>query len=96
MLGSRPVRFEQPSYLLDQIQSIWLYDLPEDWVTGYADRVRNVDTEAAQTAWNEQIIAEQLSVLVVGDAATIRTGLEALGYPIIELDTDGNALETAK
>jgi zinc protease len=96
MLGSRPVRFEQPDYLLDQIQSIWLYDLPEDWVTGYADRVRNVSTEAAQAVWSAQIIADELSVLVVGDAATIRTGLEKLGYPIIELDTDGNPMETTK
>jgi hypothetical protein len=34
-----------------------------------------------------------MSILVVGDKATIEEGLKALELPIIHLDSDGNALE---
>ena len=51
--------------------------------------MRSVTVESAQAAWNRLIDPDRLSILVVGDAATIRTGLETLGLPIVVLDADG-------
>ena len=94
LLGSRPVRYENAGTLLGELQSNWLYGLPEDWITAYADNVRSVTLEAAQAAWNKHIVPQELSILVVGDKATIYEGLQALNIPIIHMDSDGNVLET--
>jgi len=90
LLGTRPLRFESTGYLLGQSRDIWIYDLPSDWVTSYPDHVRNVTLESAHTAWKRWINPDQLTILVVGDSATIRPGLEALGLPLSVLDADGN------
>ena len=89
LLGTRPLRFESTGYLLGQTRDIWIYDLPSDWVTSYPDHVRSVTLEGAMTAWKRWINPDQLTILVVGDAATIREGLSALGLPMTELNADG-------
>ena len=94
LLGSRPVRYENAGTLLGELQNNWLYGLPSDWITTYADNIRAVSIDSAQAAWDEHIKSGPLSILVVGDKATILEGLEALKIPIVELDSDGQALET--
>ena len=94
LLGSRPVRYENAGTLLSELQSNWLYGLPDNWITAYADNIRAVSLESAQAAWDEHIKSGPLSILVVGDKATILEGLQALELPIVELDSDGQALET--
>ena len=94
LLGSRPVRYENAGTLLSELQSNWLYGLPDNWITAYADNIRAVSLESAQTAWDEHIKSGPLSILVVGDKATILEGLQALELPIVELNSDGQALET--
>jgi zinc protease len=93
LLGSRPVRYENAGRLLGELQSGWLYGLPDDWTVAFADNIRGVSLEAAQAAWEKHILAPEMSILVVGDKATIEEGLKALELPIIHLDSDGNALE---
>jgi len=89
LLGKWPLSFESPNYLLGKVRDIWIYDLPSDWVTSYPDRVRSVSLDATQAAWKRWIDPERLTIVIVGDAATIRPGLEALGLPIQEVDADG-------
>lgn len=79
---------------MGELQGNWLYDLPADWITAYADNVRDVSLEDAQAAWNKHIVPQELSILVVGDKATIYDGLQALNLPIVHLDFDGNRLES--
>jgi predicted Zn-dependent peptidase len=89
LLGSRSLRFESTGYLLGQSRDIWLYGLPDDWVTGYPDKVRGVTLQSANDAWKRWINPDQLTILIVGDVATIRPGLEALGLPISQVDVNG-------
>jgi hypothetical protein len=70
-LGGWPMRYENPGYLLDQVRDVWLYDLPEDWISGYPDRVRALTLEQTQAAWDQRISTDALSILVVGDAQVI-------------------------
>ena len=93
LLGSRPVRYENAGRLLSELQSGWLYNLPDDWTVTFADNIRNVTLEAAQAAWNKHVLIPELSILVVGDKATISEGLAGLELPIVYLDSDGNRLE---
>lgn len=92
VLGSWPVRFEQPGYLLDRTVDVRRYGLPDDWMATYTDRVRAVSLEQAQEAWNSRIDPDNFIILVVGDAATVRAPLEELGMPVVQLDIDGAPL----
>jgi len=94
LLGTWPLSFENPGYILGERKSMWRYDLPQDWLTGYPDRIREVNLEQSQQAWNQHIDAEKLVFVLVGDAATIGPGLEELGLAIVHLDVDGNPLES--
>ena len=95
ILGSWPLRFEKPGYLLDQALEVERYHLPEDWLQSYPDRIRGVSLDAAQQAWTQHIQPEARVVLGVGDAATVREGLAALGRPLVMLDVNGSPVEGA-
>ena len=91
-LGSFPLSFETPGSLLGGLTDIWRYGLPNDWIKGYPDRLRAVTLETANAAWKARIDPDKLVIVVVGDAASLRTGLGTLNLPIVELDRDGNPL----
>ncbi len=38
----------------------------------------------------EYLPIENMAIVVVGDKAVIEESLQALGYPIVELDEEGN------
>ncbi|MCB9742892.1 MAG: insulinase family protein [Alphaproteobacteria bacterium] len=88
-------RFETTGYLLGQQAEVWRYGLPEDWLSSYLDRVDGVNLEAAQGAFQEQVASAPLSIVVVGDLASIRGPIEALGLATLELDVDGAPVKAA-
>lgn len=95
--GSRtlgyPGNFETFDYLLGQTATVWVHDLPDDWLTSYVGRVEGVTLEAANAAFAEHVAGQPLTILVVGDLASIREPLSGLGLPITVLDVDGNVVE---
>ena len=85
LLGSRPVRYENAGALLSELQSNWLYGLPDNWITAYAkDNIRAVSLESAQAAWDEHI----KSALHPrgGRQGDHLGGLQALELPIVEFE----------
>ncbi len=92
LLGTLPLRFENPGYLLGQRSRIARYSLSSDWIETWPERLRSVSVDEAQAAWNGAIASDKLVVLVVGDKAVVGEGLAALGRPIVELDADGEPL----
>jgi len=92
MVGGWPLNFEQPGHLLGELSTVWRYGLPQDWVSGWPDRIRAVTPEAAQQALSQRLSADDLTIVVVGDAAVIRPSLAALGLPIVDVDTDGKPI----
>jgi len=89
LLGTWPLRFENPGTLLGETVSMWRYGLPDDWITGSPDRMRAVTLDQARAAWAAHVDPAHLSILVVGDAATVQEPLQALGYPVQMLDAEG-------
>ncbi len=77
MLMARPLKFEQPGYLLGQLENVWTYGLPADWISAYDAKVRAVDAAAAESAWTAAIRPDQLHFVIVCD-------LEKLAGPIGE------------
>ncbi len=92
LLYTWPLSFENPGYLLQQRMQMWRYGLPEDHLTSYPDRMRAVELDAALSAWTDHLVQSKLIVTVVGDAATVRPGLEALGLNVVMVDADGEPL----
>ncbi|MCB9777035.1 MAG: insulinase family protein [Alphaproteobacteria bacterium] len=93
LLGTWPLGFENPGKLMSETEAMWLYDLPDDWITGAPDRLRAVSLGQAHTAWDTWVRDQPLAILVVGDAATVGEPLSALGLPIVKLDADGHPLQ---
>ena len=93
LLGEWPLNFENPGYLLSQTVNVRRYGLSDDWLSGHADRLREVDLASAQLAWDEHINPDKIVVLIVGDAAQVREPLAALGMPIVDIDADGNPIQ---
>ena len=94
MLGTNPLRYEQPNYLLNQMISIERYNLPEDWFKTYPDKLRGVSLEQAQEAWNTHIDPNNMRLIVVGDAKSLREPLANLGLSVVELDSKGQEITT--
>lgn len=90
LINGYPARFETTDYLLGEQSSVWRYGLPADWLAGWIDRVDRVSATDAQAAFAEHVASKPLAVVVVGDLAKLRGPIEALGYPIVVLDADGN------
>jgi zinc protease len=89
ILGTRPLSFEQPGYLLDQTRDVVRYGLPSDWISTYEDRFRSVDLEQAQAAWANHINPDALTWVIVGDLEIIRPQLEELMVAMVEIDANG-------
>lgn len=92
LAGGFPGRFETPDYQLGQVDAIWTYNLPEDWVGTYMDRIGSVTTASAQTAFASRVDPDKLVLVVVGDAAKVRPEIEKLGLPVVLHDVDGNVI----
>jgi len=65
------------------------YNLPPDYVETQIKILKSMkkkDIDALAKRW---IKPDKLNMLLVGDKAKVLAGLQKLGYPIVELDTDG-------
>ena len=89
ILGTDPIRYENPSYLLSQMIQIGRYNLPSDYYSTYNDRLRAVSLEDAQNVWNGRIDPNQLTIVIVGDSASLKEPLINLGLPVIDINPDG-------
>ena len=77
-----PGQFETSAALLGALRSNALYGRPDDYWTTLAPRYQGLD-QAALDAEARRLLGEAPFVwVVVGDAATVRPQLEALGLPV--------------
>lgn len=80
----------QKARLLDQIIT---YDLPADFVRQQQAVISGITRERVIELAREHLPIEKMKILVVGDKAVIYESLEALGYPIVELDTEARPVD---
>ena len=88
LVGSFALRFETDQALAGQIVSLKLRGLPIDTLRAYIPSIEQVDTAATREAALRQIRPDEVAIVVVGDAATIRDGLARIA-PVISIDADG-------
>ena len=72
------------------LNNILRYNLDKDYVTKQNQILQNITKEEINALAKKYLPVEKMAITLVGDKATIKPGLEKLGYEIVELDTDGN------
>jgi zinc protease len=83
-------RWETAGAVGGSLTDLVLYDLPEDYFSTYADKIRAIDQAQATAAGSLLIPDQNLIWVVVGDRAKIEAGLRSLDLgPIQVIDADG-------
>lgn len=70
--------FETTSQVAGQLSGLRTFDLPFNWYDTYVERIMAVTAADVQRVARRLIRPDQVSVVVVGDVASIREGIERL------------------
>ena len=92
-IGQRDARsFETPRQKLGFLSGILTYDLDDDFVEQQNEILQRLTQKEVNELAAKLMSMDNMQIVVVGDKASILPELEELGYDIVELDTDGNAI----
>lgn len=75
LAGLYPLRLETNEQIAAAFAERILYELPDDWVPAYRQRIASVTVEEANRAAREAFFAAPFGLVLVGDEASIRAGL---------------------
>ena len=88
--GVFPIRFETTSAIASALTTLAVYDLPDDWYDEYRARVRAVTAGDVLIAAERHLHPDALQMVVVGNAAAVRAGMEAIAFgPVQRYDVEG-------
>ncbi len=85
--GVSPLRYATADGVADQAATQVLADLGDDYVDRSLALLRSVTPESATAAYRSLVDLDNLTLVVVGDAATIAEPLRASGFPDLEVIT---------
>jgi len=85
-------QYESVSALGGLIDNISRYNWPDDYPGRRLKYLSTLSRAQLDDLAKRYVHADTLNVLVVGDASKVREPLKSLGYPVLELDIDGNPL----
>lgn len=89
LTGVFPIRIETQEGLIDQLVSIKMFNLPDDYLKIYRDRVNAVSAEEIQRVAQTYVRPDQAALVVVGDAAEITEQVKPYADEIEFYDTEG-------
>ena len=90
--GVFPIRFESTTAITSALASIVSYGLPDDYFDTYRSKIRGVTGDHVIEAARTYLHPDELQIVAVGDAAVVRSPLEALGVgPVMVYDAEGRA-----
>ncbi|OGT71129.1 MAG: peptidase M16 [Gammaproteobacteria bacterium RIFCSPLOWO2_02_FULL_57_10] len=87
------LNYETPAQKAGFLGRIVEYELSADYVREQAEIIDTITQEEINALAREKLPFERMVILVVGDKAVIGESIAELGYPIVELDTTGAAVE---
>lgn len=90
------LRYETSIQKAGFIRTILDYNLPANFTVTQAKILRDMTKKEMDALAKKHVNASKLNMLLVGDKAKILPGLKKLGYPIVELDSDGKAVPEKK
>jgi zinc protease len=89
---SEALDYETPGQKAALLQQISTYRLPRDFVRTQLGLINGLSAERVQELARKHLPLEDMIILVVGDKAAVFDSVQALGYPVVELDTEGKPL----
>lgn len=93
---SEALRYETPGAKLGLLGQILTYDLPLDYRDQQKALLQATDRPTLARLAATLLQPENLAIIVVGDAATLRPRLQQLPWPVTELDAEGNVIPGAE
>lgn len=79
LAGLYPLRIESPEDLAAEILNVDLFGLDPDYINQYQQRVRSAGADAVKRVAARRLPMDDLAIVVVGPAQSIRKDLETLG-----------------
>jgi zinc protease len=93
-IGQRDaLRYETGPQKAQFISRMLKYNLPPDYVETQIKILKSMKKKDIDALAKRYIKPEKLNMLLVGDKAKVLAGLQKLGYPIIELDAEGETTQ---
>ncbi|MFQ5614571.1 MAG: M16 family metallopeptidase, partial [Anaerolineae bacterium] len=92
LIGSFALSIENPANYARQLASRHLTGLPPEELNTYLQQIEAVTADETLAAAAEYIDSEQPIIVVVGDAALVKSQLEELG-PVVVVDNEGNIID---
>jgi zinc protease len=87
IVGSFPLSIEVPGDLANRLSTVFLYDLGDDYLKTFRDRLSNVTASDVFRVAKDKVSADQASLVLVGKADDFKAQLEPLGHVrVIALD----------
>jgi len=100
IIGSFPLGIEVPNDLATRLTTVFLYDLGDDYLKTFRDRLAAVSGANVLRAAREQLSADNTAAVMVGKAEEFAKDLDGLGQvqiiPADRLDLDSPTLEQGK
>ncbi len=89
LAGVFPIRIETQDGLVDQLVSIRMYDLPNDYLETYREQVNAVTAADIQRVAQAHVTPDRAAIVIVGDAAEISEQVQPYAETIELYDTEG-------
>jgi len=77
--------YQKASFLNNMLR----YNLDADYVAKQNQILQSITKEEINALAKKYLPVDNMNIMLVGDKASIKPGLEKLGYEVVELDTDG-------
>jgi len=90
LTGVFPIRIETQDGLIDQLTSVKMFDLPQNYLETYRDRVNEVTAADVQRVAELYVTPDRAAIVIVGDAAEIENQIKDYADTIERYDTEGN------
>ncbi len=95
LAGVFPATVQSSSDIAGRLMDMELYDLPHDYFDRYRENIAAVSANDVARVAQKYIDPDRALIVIVGNAQQIREPLGSLGYPVQDLDVDGNLLPVA-
>ena len=95
LMGVFPATVQTASDIAGRLIDMELYDLPETYFDHYRENIAAVSKDEIARVANKYLDPDRVLIVIVGNASEIRGPLGTLGFPMNELDIDGNVLPIA-
>jgi len=79
---SDALEYETPASKVAFLRQLLAYDLPDDYRDQQTMMIKNVSTKELSELAKSQLNIDDMQIIVVGDAASLKEPLKALGLPV--------------